>query len=356
MADTTTKRAPTAAEKRAARRARVLQSSESRLKLLKGQVSSLKTPEPTLEQQLDEGVDELLTGGSDASAEGTETPPTELQIPQRVDPAQRRRDAAARRRRKEKMVQQMLGTEPQEVEQVTLNKGSTEHKAPMTPLPAPAASTSAALEPTLSRHSTALKLLAMEEKLVLLLIVAAAVFAAVSMDLTSISASLVADDQLFVSYQDLITKGVPMEAIRQQFEREQVEPEMRNKLEHLLTQQLKMEAMGASAAAGSSGWLPDVADLGFFFTSLLAHPPIALCVFLVRLLVSTGANALHKALYLPDVKNPQEGDLGFLANMALSNRPVLKEFLVKGRKSLDDVFVFIFALVVFVAIRAIWLS
>ncbi|OWY91201.1 Transmembrane protein [Phytophthora megakarya] len=98
------------------------------------------------------------------------------------------------------------------------------------------------------------------------------------------------------------------------------------------------------------------ADLGFFFTSLVAHPPIVLCVLLVRLLVSTGAKALHKVLDLPDVKNPQEGDLGFLANMALSSRPVLKEFLVKGRKSLDDVFVFIFALVVFVAIRAIWIS
>jgi hypothetical protein len=32
------------------------------------------------------------------------------------------------------------------------------------------------------------------------------------------------------------------------------------------------------------------------------------------------------------------------------------EFLVKGRKSLDDVFVFIFALVMFVAVRAIWAS
>lgn len=320
-----TKRAPTAAEKRAARRVRVLQSSESRLKLLKGQISSLKTPELTLEQQLDEGVDELLGNGSEASADAPEVddaPPAELKIPQRVDPAQRRRDAAARRRRKEKVVQQMLGTEPQEVEQAAPNKESTEHNAHETPLPAAvAASTIAAPEPTFSRHSTALKLLAMEEKLVLLLIVAAAVYAAVSMDLTSITASLVADDQL---YQDLIAKGVPMEAIRQQMEREQVAPELRNKLEHLMTQQLKMEAMGASAAAGTSGWLPDVADLGFFFTSLLAHPPIALCVFLARMLVSTGANALHKALDLPDVKNPQEGDLGFLANLALSSRPVLK--------------------------------
>ncbi|KAI9992693.1 hypothetical protein PInf_014560 [Phytophthora infestans] len=276
-----TKRILTAAEQRAARRARVLQGSESRLKLLKGQISSLKTPSDTnesLEQQMDDEVEELVA--SDAKPA---EPPTELKIPPRVDPAQRRRDAAARRRSKEQMVQDILGkeTSPSEVEQ---QDTPTDQKKPQ-------------------------KLPEM------------------CMDLRSIAASLAADDQLFVSYQDLITKGVPMESIRQQFEREQVGPEVRNKLEHLLTQQLKMEAMGETG---------------------LAIP--------VRLLVSTGAKALHKALDLPDVKNPQEGDLGFLANMALSSRPVLKEFLVKARKSLDDVFVFIFALVVSVAIRAIWIS
>ncbi|KAF4127722.1 hypothetical protein GN958_ATG23088 [Phytophthora infestans] len=346
-----TKRVLTAAEQRAARRARVLQGSESRLKLLKGQISSLKTPSDTnesLEQQMDDNVEELVA--SDAKPA---EPPTELKIPPRVDPAQRRRDAAVRRRSKEQMVQDILGkeTSPSEVEQ---QDTPTDQKKPQK-LPESLTAPSTAPEPTYSRHSTALKLHSLEEKLVLLLVVAGAVYAAVCMDLRSIAASLAADDQLFVSYQDLITKGVPMESIRQQFEREQVGPEVRNKLEHLLTQQLKMEAMGETRT-GNSGWLPDVADLGFFLSSLVAHPPIVLCVLLVRLLVSTGAKALHKALDLPDVKNPQEGDLGFLANMALSSRPVLKEFLVKARKSLDDVFVFIFALVVSVAIRAIWIS
>ncbi|OWZ02446.1 Transmembrane protein [Phytophthora megakarya] len=426
-----TKRVLTAAEKRAARRARVLQDSEGRLQLLKGQIASLKTPSDehaALEQQLDEGVDELLSSNPEAS--GTPTESSELKIPSRVDPAQRRRDAAARRRKKEQMVEEML-----------------EPKTPKQEIPEIGAlSTESANETTFSRHSTALKLHVLEEKLVLLLLVAAAVYVAACMDLRAITASLAADDQLFVSYQDLIAQGVPMESIRQQFEREQVEPEMRSRLERLLTQQLKTEALGTSTAASgwlpdvadlgffftslvahppivlcvllvrllvsaasltaddqlfvsyqdliaqgvpmesirqqfereqvepemrsrlerlltqqlktealgtstaASGWLPDVADLGFFFTSLVAHPPIVLCVLLVRLLVSTGAKALHKVLDLPDVKNPQEGDLGFLANMALS------EFLVKGRKSLDDVFVFIFALVVFVAIRAIWIS
>ncbi|KAK1941198.1 hypothetical protein P3T76_007064 [Phytophthora citrophthora] len=338
------KRVLTAAEKRAARRARVLQGGESRLQLLKGQIASIKSPatdsEPSVEQKLDEGVDELL-----ADDEGLKEPPTELNIPSRVDPAQRRRDAAVRRRRKEQMVQEMLGNRTSTTTQET----STDQEKPkevQETVVTPSA------EPTFSRHSTALKLHSLEEKLVLLLIVLAAGYAAVCMDLRSITASLVADDQLFVSYQDLITKGVPMESIRQQFERENVGPEIRLKLEHLLSKQLKIEALEAMS---SSGWFPDVADLGFFFTSLVAHPPIVLCVLVVRLLVSTGAKAVHKALDLPDVKNPQEGDLGFLANMVLSSRPALKEFLAKGRKSLDDVFVFIFALVVFVAIRAIWL-
>ncbi|KAL3670127.1 hypothetical protein V7S43_004442 [Phytophthora oleae] len=340
------RRVLTAAEKRAARRARVLQGGEGRLQLLKGQVTSLKSPatdsEPSVEQQLDEGVNELL-----AADEELAEPPMELNIPTRVDPAQRRRDAAVRRRRKEQLVQEMLGNRAP-----TAMKETPTDQEKLKGIQEAVAISST--EPTFSRHSTALKLHSLEEKIVLLLIVMAAVYAAVCMDLRSITASLAADDQLFVSYQDLITKGVPMESIRQQFEREHVEPEIRLKLEHLLTKQLKMEAMEATTS--SSGWLPDVADLGFFFTSLVAHPPIVLCVLLVRLLVSTGAKAAHKALDLPDVKNPQEGDLGFLANMVLSSRPALKEFLVKGRKSLDDVFVFIFALVVFVAIRAIWLS
>ncbi|ETL89856.1 hypothetical protein L917_11290 [Phytophthora nicotianae] len=351
MENEPTKRGLTAAEKRAARRARVLQDGESRLKLLKGQISSLKTPtneSPSLEQQLDDGVDELVAASDSDPAD----PPTELKIPPRVDPAQRRRDAAARRRRKEQMVQEMLGSNAP-ANEVKEEETPTDQEKPQKVLEALKAP-STATEPMFSRHTTALKLHSLEEKLLLLLIVAAAVYTAMCMDLRSIAASLAADDQLFVSYQDLITKGVPMESIRQQFEREQVAPAVRQKLEHLLTQQLKMEAMETTTT--SSGWLPDVADLGFFFTSLVANPPIALCVLLVRLVVSTGAKAVHKALDLPDVKSPQEGDLGFLANMALSSRPVLKEFLVKGRKSLDDVFVFIFALVVFVAIRAIWIS
>ena len=56
---------------------------------------------------------------------------------------------------------------------------------------------------------------------------------------------------------------------------------------------------------------------------LVAHPPVVLCVFFVRLLVSTAAKSLHEALDLPDVMNPQEGDLGFVTNLALAERCAL---------------------------------
>ncbi|RLN88814.1 hypothetical protein BBJ28_00016475 [Nothophytophthora sp. Chile5] len=366
-----TPRAPTAAEKRAARRARVMQGSESRLKLLKGQIASLKEPQSSVERRLDEGVDELLAADADDEASpagdagvdsAAATDPVDLKIPTRVDPAQRRRDAAARRRKKEAMVQEMIGTTGTTSATVSEPTASSDMSA-RAPTAGRVTTHEKPTAPAFSRHSLALKLHGMEEKLVLLLIIGAAVYLALSIDLRAITASLAADDQLFVSYQDLITKGVPMDSIRQQFEREQVdpylEPEVREKLEHLFAEQLKSEALGASAAAGSSSWLPDVADLAFFFSSLLAHPPIVLCVFLVRLLVSTSAKGLHVALDLPSVKSPQEDDLGFVANLALSSRPALKGghgFVVKARKSLDDVFLFLFVLVVLVALRAIWLS
>ncbi|RLN15248.1 hypothetical protein BBJ28_00023804, partial [Nothophytophthora sp. Chile5] len=328
-----TPRAPTAAEKRAARRARVLQGSESRLKLLKGQIASLKEPQSSVERRLDEGVDELLAtdAGDEVSPAGdveadsaAATDPAGLNIPTRVDPVQRRRDAAARRRKKEAMVQEMIGNTRATPATASEPTASSDMSA-RAPMVGRVMAHEKPTVPAFSRHSLALKLHGMEEKLVLLLIVGAAVYLALSIDLRAITASLAADDQLFVSYQDLITKGVPMDSIRQQFEREQLEPEVREKLERLFAEQLKSEALGASAAAASSSsWLPDVADLAFFFSSLLAHPPIVLCVFLVRLLVSTSAKGLHVALDLPSVKSPQEDDLGFVANLALSSRPALK--------------------------------
>eukprot|EP00644_Phytophthora_capsici_P017405 jgi/Phyca11/536587/estExt2_fgenesh1_pg.C_PHYCAscaffold_570044 len=89
------------------------------LQLLRSALLAAHSPppdaEPSAEQKLDEGVDELL-----AADEDLKEPPTELNIPTRVDPAQRRRDAAVRRRRKEKMVQEMLGNKAPAPAQVNL--------------------------------------------------------------------------------------------------------------------------------------------------------------------------------------------------------------------------------------------
>ncbi|KAI9912568.1 hypothetical protein PsorP6_006709 [Peronosclerospora sorghi] len=341
-----------AAEKRAARRARVLQGSERRLKLLSGQISSVEIPTDDLSAKAMKtrlvGSGERLDqdSNSEASPTSTKSQKEELQIPTRVDPAQRRRDAAERRRRKEKMVQEVLNRK-------TDADGGWE-MTNETGVEAKAVSADGKNDPTCSRHLTSLRLSTLEEKLVLLLIIAAAVYCGAHMDLSSIYADMVAKDPIFVNYQDLITKGIPIESIRQQLEREHMLPETREKMELSLRLQLKMEALGTTSGRSGAGWIPDVSDPGFFISSLMTHPPIVFGVFLVRLIVSYGTKVMHKVLHLPKVKNPQENDLGFLPNMALSSRPMLKDFLVKGRKSFDDVFVFIFVLVIFVAVRASW--
>lgn len=79
----------------------------------------------------------------------------------------------------------------------------------------------------------------------------------------------------------------------------------------------------AEVSPADSLW-PSVWDVSDFFQSLVEHPPILLAVFLVRVVVAAIARGLHVALALPDVKRPQEDDLGFVVNLALSSRPALK--------------------------------
>uniref|UniRef100_M4BZF2 Uncharacterized protein n=1 Tax=Hyaloperonospora arabidopsidis (strain Emoy2) TaxID=559515 RepID=M4BZF2_HYAAE len=320
---------PSAADKRAARRARVLQGSKSRLQLVTGEISTLKPSSDEsnsdisiLKSQVPDFDGEVETN-SESLVPSSEPPPA-VPIPfVRVDQAQRRRDAAVRRRQKEKNQQEESGRvdaiEPEKFEPIesvreqqlfgtALSSGSSNKRA--------------------SSHGMALKLFLLEEKLVLLLIIATALYAAVNMDVSLIMAKMARNNELVnVSYDDLLASGVPMESIRQQLERGHVPSgRKREKLEHLLNQEQHSD-VGRFFMTGRSGWLPDVASLGDFLTSLMAHPPVVLCVFLVRLLVSTGANALHKVLELPEVKRSEESDLGFVVNMALSGRPMLKVLL-----------------------------
>jgi hypothetical protein len=113
----------TAAERRAARRAKVLRGGEDRMKFLTGEVASLKpkTEEQEIEEQLADAAEELTKNTKpevdeeevENEADTTESNELDMIFPSRVDPVQRRRDAAARRKRKEAKIQELLAsTEP----------------------------------------------------------------------------------------------------------------------------------------------------------------------------------------------------------------------------------------------------
>lgn len=164
----------TAAEKRAARRARVLQGGESRMRLVTGQISSLKDEpgaELPLEQQQVER--ELETEASDLVAESGGGA-AELKVPTRVDPAQRRRDAAARRKRKEEAVQELLGGK--KAEEVTKEEESGEVEKVKKLVEKKDVEKEKESTATFSRHSLALQLQVAQDKAVALVLVVAAVY------------------------------------------------------------------------------------------------------------------------------------------------------------------------------------
>uniref|UniRef100_K3W838 Transmembrane protein n=4 Tax=Globisporangium ultimum TaxID=2052682 RepID=K3W838_GLOUD len=370
-------RALTAAEKRAARRARVLQGGENRLKLVTGQISTLKegdSAKSALNKEMDDALNELLGATEDSSAKSSTTNakegcseteasdgatggvPADPRFALRPDPAQRRRDAALRRQKKEAVVQELLAP----LTATTQSKaGITNAEAPS---PAAAAkettnvvpkSSTAKAPATFSRHAFALRLHALEEKAILLVIFAAAVYLAMTIDLQSISTDIDAKDQILLSYQELLAQGLPLDSIRQQMEREHLEGFVVERIERLLSAQFSEAQPNVSF---TNKFLPNVWDLPEYFSSLVYRPPVIVCVLLVRLLLTLFANGVHLAFQLPDVKNPQEDDLGFIANLALSSKPALKGYLIKFRKSFDDVFFFLYVLLFTVALRAIWVA
>lgn len=95
-----------------------------------------------------------------------------------------------------------------------------------------------------------------------------------------------------------------------------------DRIERLLSTQIS-SARDTTVATASS-LFPNVWDVQHFFMGLVAHPPVILCVLLVRLVVAAVASGVGVAFRLPDVKNPQEDDLGFVVNLLLSSRPALK--------------------------------
>lgn len=178
----TEERVLTAAEKRAARRARVLQGGENRLKLVTGQISTLKESEAsTLDKDMDSALNELLDATEDSkSASNTASEQQEAEAAAdprfalRPNPAQRRREAALRRQKKEVIVQELLAP-------LAATKSVTTEPTVAAATSASSKVVSTVLEPTkapatLSRHSLALKLHTFEEKAILLVILAAAVY------------------------------------------------------------------------------------------------------------------------------------------------------------------------------------
>ncbi|KAF1317709.1 hypothetical protein FI667_g14517, partial [Globisporangium splendens] len=389
-------RALTAAEKRAARRARVLQGGENRLKLVTGQISTLKegsSAESAFNKEMDDALNELLGATDDSNTKSTSASVREEQsktgagggatggaaadprFALRPDPAQRRRDAALRRQKKEAVVQELLApltatTQSRaEVTNTTVLSPAVAAKETTNVVPK---STTAKAPATFSRHAFALRLHSLEEKAITLVIFAAAVYlgfnyafwlaAAMTIDLQSISTDLDAKDQILLSYQELLAQGLPLDSIRQQMEREHLEGPVVERIERLLSAQFSEAQPNVSF---TNKFLPNVWDLPEYFSSLVCRPPVIVCVLLVRLLLTLVANGVHLAFQLPDVKNPQEDDLGFIVNLALSSKPALKDshrsfvvtgigYLIKFRKSFDDVFFFLYVLLLAVALRAIW--
>lgn len=174
----------TAAEKRAARRARVLAGGENRLKLVTGQISTLKESESTasaLDKEMDNALNELLDATEDSmsasnASEQEQEAEADPRFALRPNPAQRRREAALRRQKKEAIVEELLApltaaksatTEPASATATASASFSEVAKTAPKPTKAPA---------TFSRHSMALKLHVFEEKAILLVILAAAVY------------------------------------------------------------------------------------------------------------------------------------------------------------------------------------
>lgn len=108
MTEVTSIERMSAADRRAVRRAKILQNGEDRMKLVTGEISSNK-------DMLDSSERSKKEADVDAK-ENIENDPNEVEHNLvRVDPVERRREAIARRRKKEeKLLDQMIFTEKSE--------------------------------------------------------------------------------------------------------------------------------------------------------------------------------------------------------------------------------------------------
>lgn len=359
-------KALTAAEKRAARRARVLNHGESRIKLLTGEISSLKEEQEAskkaveqvtseTKQMEEKSRDDQTMGRAACSDDGSSSG---AKFPARVDPAQRRRDAAARRKKKEAVVNEILGSSEQKAtDGDTDEQDAFKEKLEGISKPVPEVSlqpTSGAKgEQAFTRHTQALRLRSVEEYLILALLFGGAVYLAMNISLKAFvtDISIAKQSQLLASYQQLITQGVPVDSIRQQMERENVDASLVQQVEELLKKQRSLNQGGDESIINTS--LLGFVDFPGLFLSLVNQPPVVVWILGLRFAMASAFGLLHQILGLPDVKQPQEDDMGFIINLVLANRPVFKSYLSRLRKSIDDVFFFIFTMIIILAVRCI---
>jgi hypothetical protein len=99
----------------------------------------------------------------------------------------------------------------------------------------------------------------------------------------------------------------------------------------------RRHAIGSSfqVSKANYGFFDSFLDLPVFFSTLLSHPPVFLCVVLLRVLIGFIIKSIQYILSLPIVKRPQDESLGMLPNLLLANRETLKGTYAKDLKSIN---------------------
>ncbi|KDO23083.1 hypothetical protein SPRG_11927 [Saprolegnia parasitica CBS 223.65] len=313
---------------RAQRRARILASQEKRLKYVTGQTGSLAPAKDPAHDTLDEMAKEL---------ENEAAATKELVMPSvRVDPAQRRRDAALRKAKQQEKVAERLGNVEKEKEPeapatpATTTPATTAVQAP----PAPPRSADTAK----SNYSRDVTMFKMEQTGALLVILIAAIVVGLTLDLEGLSASVLSNPQ-YAAVQALLAQGIPIESVKQQLERDQMDATILDHIQASL-------ARGDSIAPASSSW----------FLPSFSHPPLMLFPVAIRLLFSVLFKVARSIVGVPVTGDHEADDSGMIMKMVLGQVPMLRDILRMGKKLFDDVCVLVVLVCVTAALRVVVLS
>ncbi|EQC36109.1 hypothetical protein SDRG_06226 [Saprolegnia diclina VS20] len=312
---------------RAQRRARILASQEKRLKYVTGQTGSLAPAKDPAHDTLEEMAKEL---------ENEEAATKELVMPSvRVDPAQRRRDAALRKAKQQEKVAERLGNVEKENEPETPATAATTSTTPTTTAVQAPTRTADTAKSNYSRDVTMFK---MEQTGALLVILIAAIVVGLTLDLEGLTASVLSNPQ-YAAVQALLAQGIPIESVKQQLERDQMDVTILDHIQASL-------ARGDSVAPASSSW----------FLPSFSHPPLMLFPVAIRLLFSVLFKVARSIVGVPVTGDHEADDSGMIMKMVLSQVPMLRDILRMGKKLFDDVCVLVVLVCVTAALRVVVLS